>query len=198
MSKRSPAGGIHGRVIRPDGSPAKSAFMTVFASNLPPGAKDHRHLNATFRTASSSFLLTLPLGGRYRVLAHEFTETHNVWTVSDEVTLDENNPIAELHLKLPTGQPLPIKVLDPDGRPVADQPVQLVLSFSQENGHSFSTDLVRQTGSDGVALFENMAQGTSIKPLEAKLHVTVPPVRFRGEQATLSPGQRSNSDFCAA
>jgi hypothetical protein len=67
--------------------------------------------------------------------------------------------------------------------------VQLELSFSLENGYSFSTPLVRQTGGDGVALFENMAMGTSIKPLEARLHATIPPVRFRGEQITLSPGQ---------
>src|SRR5206468_7017969 len=31
-----PAGGIHGAIVRADGSPAASAFVTVFATRLPP------------------------------------------------------------------------------------------------------------------------------------------------------------------
>jgi hypothetical protein len=141
-----PAGGIHGTVVRADGRPATSAYVTAFATQLPPGVTDHQKINPDSSSASSSFLLTLPLGGRYRVLAREQTDTHNVWTVSDEIALDESRPIAEVRLTLPTGRNLPIRVLDPDGRPVADQPVHLELGFSLENGYSFSTILERRTG----------------------------------------------------
>ncbi|MBC7816289.1 MAG: hypothetical protein IAG10_05295, partial [Planctomycetaceae bacterium] len=116
-----PAGGIHGTVVRADGSPATSAFVTVFATKLPPGEKDHRRINPSSASASSSFLVTLPLGGRYHVIARELIDSHNLWAISDEVTLDESHPISEVRLSLPTGQTLPIKVLDPDGKPVVDQ-----------------------------------------------------------------------------
>jgi hypothetical protein len=184
-----PAGGIHGTVVRADGRPAASTFVTAFATKLPPGVTDPRRLNPEGSSASPSFLLTLPLGGRYRVLARELTETHNVWTVSDEIALDDSHPIAEARLTLPPGRSLPIRVLDPEGRPVADQPVRLELSFSLNPGDGFSTELVRQTGPDGVALFENLAADAPLEPLRLALHVTVPPVRFRGWQAKIDGRQ---------
>jgi len=180
-----PAGGIHGTIVRADGQPATSATVTAFATLLPPGVKDHQKLNPDVSAAASSFLLTLPLGGRYRVLAREQTETHNVWTVSDEIALDDSRPIAEVRLRLPTGRILPIRVLAPDGRPVADQSVHLELGFSLENGYSFSTILERRTGADGVAIFENLADEKSLAPLRLSLHVTVPPVHYRGWQAPI-------------
>jgi hypothetical protein len=183
------AGGIHGTVVRASGRPAARAFVTVFATKLPPGVTDHQRLNPEIASASSSFLLTLPLGGRYRVLAREQTEAHNVWTVSEEIALDDSQPIAEVRLALPAGKSLPVRVLDPDGRPVADQPVRLELSFSLEKGYGFSTDLVRRTGPDGVARFEDLADASEIAPLRLALHVTVPPVRFQGWQATLEERQ---------
>jgi hypothetical protein len=180
-----PASGIHGTVVRADGRPATSAFVTAFATRLPPGVTDHHKLNPDTSAASSSFLLTLPLGGRYRILAREETETHNVWAVSDEIALDNGRPIADMRLSLPTGRNFPVRVLDPDGRPVADQPVQLELGFSLENGYSFGTFLKRQTGPDGVALFENLADEKSLSPLRLAMHVSVPPVRFQGCQVTI-------------
>ena len=184
-----PAGGIHGTVVRADGRPATSTFVTIFATKLPPGEKDHHRINPSSASASSSFLVTLPLGGRYRVLAREMVESHNVWTLSEEITLDESQPISELKLTLPTGRTLPIKIVDSDGKPVVDQPVTLKLSFSQKDGHSFGTDLVQQTGVDGVARFEMMSCDTSIKPLDFKLYAEVTPVRFMGRQELIDPSR---------
>jgi hypothetical protein len=184
-----PAGGIHGSVVRADGSPASSAFVTVFAGKLPPGEKDHSRINPNGSSASASFLVTLPLGGRYRVLAREQTDAHDVWTVSDEIALDENQPIAKIHLRLPEGKPLPIKVLDAKGAPVADQPVQLELSFSQPEGYSFSTQRGGRTGADGIARFERVSFDAPMAPLEANLYLTIPPGPFLGWRAPIDPRQ---------
>jgi hypothetical protein len=166
-----PAGGIHGTVIRADGSPATSAFVTVFAGKLPTGEKDHRHLNPSSARGSSTFLLTVPLGGRYRVLARESSDTDYVWAVSEEVAIDENHPIAKVPLVLLRGKPLRIKVLDPEGRPIANQPIKLEIAFSQpEPAYSFSSLLKRRTGVEihlwrGLSAVGVLVDAASGKPI---------------------------------
>lgn len=182
------AGAIHGVVVRSDGSPATSAFVSVFASKLPAREKDHRHLNPSSATGSPTFLLNLPFGGRYRVLARESTEISYVWAVSDEIALDESQPIAKVRLMLAAGKPVQVKVVDPEGRPVANQPVTLELSFSQrEPAYSFGTSLQRRTGTDGVARFEDLAVDADIKPLRASFHLNLPPKGYIGVSTALDP-----------
>ena len=162
--------------------------MTVFASKLPVGEKDHRRLNPSSASGSPTFLLTAPLGGRYRVLAREQTESQYLWAVSDEVTLDENQPIAKVRLALPEGQPLRIKVVDPDGRPVAKQPVHLEVGFSQaEPPSSFATNLDRRTDADGLAFFDHLALNADITPLRVTYYVSTPPTRFMGFVTEFDP-----------
>lgn len=183
------AGGIHGTIVRADGRPATNAFVTAFATRLPPGVTDHQRINPEISSASSSFLLSLPLGGRYRLLARELTDAHSVWTVSEEITLDDSRPIADVRLSLPTGRNLPVRVLDPDGHPVADQPVRLEIGFALDKGYSFSTEVVRNTGPDGLAIFENLAGNEDIAPLRLSFNFTAPPVRFQGWQARIDGHQ---------
>jgi hypothetical protein len=183
-----PAGGIHGTIVRADGSPATGGFVTVFAGKLPPGEQDHRHLNPSSSSGSSTFLLTVPLGGRYRILARESSDTSYVWAVSEEVAIDEKQPIAKVRLVLPKGKPLRIKVLDPEGRPVANQPIKLEISFSQaEPDYSFASFLERRTGDDGVAVFEGIALDADISPLRVSFYVKAPPTRFIGSSAEVDP-----------
>lgn len=183
-----PAGGIHGTIVRADGSPATGGVVTVFAGKLPPGEGDHRHLNPSSSFGSSTFLRTVPLGGRYRVLARETSDTNYVWAVSEEVALDENQPIAKVRLVLPEGKLLRIKVLDPEGRPVAKQPLKLEIGFSQpEPAYSFASHLERRTGDDGVAVFEGLALAADISPLRVSFHVIAPPTRFIGSSTPIDP-----------
>jgi hypothetical protein len=183
-----PAGGIHGTIVRADASPATSAFVTVFAGKLPPGEKDHRHLNPSSGRGSSTFLLTVPLGGRYRVLARESSDTSYVWAVSEEVAIDENHPIARVRLVLPRGKPLRIKVLDPEGRPVGNQPIKLEIGFSQpEPAYSFASLLKRRTGDDGVAVLEGIALDADVSPLRVSFHAIAPPTRFIGSSTPIDP-----------
>ncbi len=178
-----PAGGIFGTIVRADGSPADSGYITVFATELPPDEKDRSRLNPSVSSASSSFLVSLPLGGKYRVLAREFTAEHNVWTLSDEVILTEANPIAELPLKLPEGRPVSIKVVDPDGKPVVGRDVRPSVSFSIPKGnHSFGASFNRLTNLAGEATFESVSRVTPGGPLEVQFHAEIAPSQFRGLQ----------------
>jgi beta-lactamase regulating signal transducer with metallopeptidase domain len=183
-----PAGGIHGAIVRADGSPATGGFVTVFAGKLPPGEQDHRRLNPSSSYGASTFLFTVPLGGRYRILARESSDTSFVWAVSEEVVIDEKQPIAKVRLVLPQGKPLRIKVLDPEGRPVANQPIKLEIGFSQrEPAYSFSSGLERRTGADGVAVFDGIALDADISPLRVSFYVTAPPTRFIGSSRQIDP-----------
>lgn len=184
-----PAGGIHGTIVRADGLPAISGFITVFATQLPPGEKNHSKINPSSATAASTFLASLPLGGRYRVLAREFTDEHIAWVLSDEITLDESQPIAEIRLQLPKGRNISVKVLAPDGTPVVNQLVALNLEFSQPKGHSTSMTVNRATGPDGVANFEDMSIDASIAPLELTLTAEVATTRFIGWRKEINPNR---------
>src|SRR5262249_25674968 len=111
----TPAGGIYGTIVRSDGTPASTGFITVVATKLPPGFKSQNGLSPSVAHASSDFLASLPLGGRYIVLAREFNDLHTAWAISPEISLDDSHPIEEIRIELPRGRTVPIKIVDPDG-----------------------------------------------------------------------------------
>lgn len=177
-----PAGGIHGTVLHADGTPAIGAQISIFATQLPPGEKDQSRLNANSGAASSTYLVTVPLGGRYRILAREMNDSHSVWTVSDEVAITGSQPIVEVNLKLPVGHTVPIKVLDPLGKPVVGQTVQLSLEFVLGRSHSFGTSVSRTTGADGIARFEDVSFDALVSPLKCNLRAEVANPKYIGWQ----------------
>ncbi len=182
-------GGIHGSITRADGSPAERGFVHVFATKLPASEKDHSRINPSSKSGSSRFLSRVPIGGRYRVLAYEQTETSYVWAISDEVTIDESNPISQMNIQLPPGHDLKVKLLDPDGRPVSRQKVHLSIEFNlatlfsaKKSTTGFSTGINAESDSDGMVVLKGIASEQAASPVDCKLRLRIIPDRFTGDQ----------------
>jgi beta-lactamase regulating signal transducer with metallopeptidase domain len=190
-------GGVYGSIKRADGSPADRGFATVLEMELPPGEKDSSRVNSPYSQAGFQFMKSVPFGGRYRLLVHEDTDEAHVWTVSEEFTIDESNPIVKMDVVLPSGRDLKLHVVDKDGKPVAAQEVKLSFSFTQKSGgffsrkprrdfgsHSFSTTAV--TDSNGVCTFRNLSIDHPLEGIELKLTATIEPGPYRGKSQTIS------------
>jgi hypothetical protein len=190
-------GGVYGSIKRADGSPADRGFATVLEMELPPGEKDSSRVNSPYSQAGFQFMKSVPFGGRYRLLVHEDTDEAHVWTVSEEFTIDESNPIVKMDVVLPSGRDLKLHVVDKDGKPVAAQEVKLSFSFTQKSGgffsrkprrdfgsHSFSTTAV--TDSSGVCTFRNLSIDHPLEGIELKLTATIEPGPYRGKSQTIS------------
>jgi hypothetical protein len=190
-------GGVYGSIKRADGSPADRGFATVLAMELPPSEKDSSRVNSPYSQAGFQFMKSVPFGGRYRLLVHEDTDDAHVWTVSEEFTIDESNPIVKMDVVLPSGRDLKLHVVDKDGKPVAAQEVKLSFSFTQRSGgifnlkpgrgfgsHGFSTTAV--TDSKGFCTFRNLSIDHPLKGVELKLTATIEPGPYRGKSQTIS------------
>jgi beta-lactamase regulating signal transducer with metallopeptidase domain len=190
-------GAVHGSITRADGSPADHGFVRVLAMELPPGEKDSSRVNSPYSQAGFQFMKSVPFGGRYRLLVHEDTDDAHVWTVSEEFTIDESNPIVKMDVVLPSGRDLKLHVVDEDGNQVAAQEVKLSFSFTQKSGgffsrkpgrdfgsHSFSTTAV--TDSNGFCTFRNLSIDHPLDGIELKLTATIEPGPYRGKSQTIS------------
>jgi beta-lactamase regulating signal transducer with metallopeptidase domain len=178
----TPAGGIHGSITRSDGSPAESAFATVFATKLPRGEKDHRQINPSSSTGGAQFLRKVPLGGRYRILVREMTPSGCVWAVSDEVTIDGNTPIVQTDIQLPSGRDLRLKVIDESAQPIAGQVVELEIHFGLTSASSAGISFRRESRSDeaGFATFQGLSTDPPPSPLTLTLTAIAKPNPFTG------------------
>lgn len=148
------AGGVHGTVVRADGTPATNADVVAFAVKLPKGAENNRDVNPDSRPHKASFFRTLPFGGKYVMLARENLNGAMSWAVSDPFVIDDENPIQEFKLQMQPGRRQAVRILGSDGKPLSDVPVQLqirVLRPGTEDGFSF--DLEATTGDFGIATF---------------------------------------------
>ena len=191
-----PAGAVHGRILRPDGSAAVSAGIHVFSIRMPRGLDDQTRVNPSVGYGSSTFFRSLPLGGRYRLLAREFTDTAAWWTVSDEFTLDKAHPIQELDVRLRPSRRVTVRVLDSNGRPFADVTVKLLLSFAGGH-HTSSSSVTHSTGPDGIARFENTTLTGDTGPVKVTVSADIAPppghIGWRGELNDLR--STSSSDY---
>ena len=190
-------GGVYGSIKRADGSPADRGFVTVLAMELPPSEKDSNRVNSPYSQAGFQFMKSVPFGGRYRLLVHEDTDDAHVWTVSEEFTINESNPIVKMDVVLPSGRDLKLHAVDEDGKPVAAQEVEMSFSFTQRSGgifnlkpgrgfgsHSFSTTAT--TDSNGVCTFRNLSIDHPLEGIELKLTATIEPGPYRGKSHTIS------------
>jgi hypothetical protein len=125
-------GGVYGSIKRADGSPADRGFVTCSGDGITAGEKDSSRVNSPYSQAGFQFMKSVPFGGRYRLLVHEKTDDAYVWTVSEEFTIDESNPIVKMDVVLPSGRDLKLHVVDKDGMPVAAQEVKLSFSFTRD------------------------------------------------------------------
>lgn len=190
-------GGVYGSIKRADGSPADRGFATVLAMELPPSEKDSSRVNSPYSQAGFQFMKSVPFGGRYRLLVHEDTDDAHVWTVSEEFTIDESNPIVKMDVVLPTGRDLKLHVVDKDGKPVAAQAVKLSFSFTQKPGgllsrksvqvfSSSSFEATSVTDSNGICTFRGLSIDHPLEGIELKLTATTEPGPYRGKSQTIS------------
>jgi hypothetical protein len=180
-------GGIHGVIKRADGTAADQAFVRVFPIKLPRGVKENE-INPSSSRGGSDYLREVPLGGRYRILAREETTDSYVWSVSAEVTIDEANPIHQADIQLPRGRDIAVKILNENDQPVANQDVDLEVSFQLKSSTSgTSTNTTARTDSSGIAMFKGFSVDQKIDPLTCTLTANVKPVLYRGERFRIDP-----------
>lgn len=179
------SGGIHGTIRRADGSPADSGFITVFAMRVPRGFE--QPLNPSSQSASPQFLRNVPLGGSYRLLARESTPGGLAWTVSEELTINEETPIREVTLTLPQPRPLDLHFVDPSGRPVPGQNVDIELAFHArtDSKSGFSMRVPARSDSAGRVDAPIVTTSDSQRAVEVVLSAIVKPGPMRGDKVTI-------------
>jgi beta-lactamase regulating signal transducer with metallopeptidase domain len=189
-------GGIYGSIKRADGSAADRASTHVLAIELPPGETNSSKINSSYSRSGFLFMKSVPFGGRYRLLTHEQTDDTCVWTVSDEFTIDESDPIVKMDIVLPSGRDLTLRLVDANGKPVAAQDVKLNCSFSQKAGGIFSRKSRRDFGSygfssntttdsNGICVFRGVSLDEPLEGIELKLTATIEPGPYRGKTQTI-------------
>lgn len=171
------AGGVHGTIVRSDGTPATNADVMAIAVELPKGASKNRDVNPGSRSHEDSFFRTLPFGGKYVMLAREDRDGAMSWATSDVFTIDSENPIQRLDLQLQPGRRLAVRVLGADGKPLANVPVQLMvrmLRADTDDGTSFALEAT--TGEFGMATFAESVPSEDHAAIDVKpaLSVTGP------------------------
>jgi len=180
------AGGVHGTVVRSDGTPATNADVMAIAVQLPKGASKNRDVNPRSRSHKASFFRTLPFGGKYVMLAREDRDRAMSWAISAPFSIGSENPIQRLDLRLQPGRRLSVRVLGADGKALANVPVQLkvrILRAGTEDSTSFGLDAT--TGDFGMATFAESIPSEDHRAIDVKpaLRVTGPNglVGFTGE-----------------
>jgi beta-lactamase regulating signal transducer with metallopeptidase domain len=185
------AGGVHGTVVRPDGTPATNADVVAFAVELPEKAETNRDVNPGSRSHKASFFRTLPFGGKYVMLARENRNGTMSWAVSAPFVIDDENPIQEIELRMLPGRRQAVQVLGSDGKPLENVSVQLhirVFRSGTEDGFIFSLETT--TGGFGIATFAESlpTEDSPFVKIEPALSVTGPAghVGFTGKLSELS------------
>jgi len=185
------AGGVHGTIVRSDGTPATDADVMAFAVELPKGAKANRDVNPNSRSHKASFFRTLPFGGKYVMFARENLDGAMSWAASDPFVIDDQNPIQEMELRMQPGKRQAVRVLADDGEPLAGVSVQFhirVFRAGTRDGSIFTLEAT--TGGFGIATFAESlpADVSSILEFEPAISVTGPAghVGFTGKLSELS------------
>ncbi len=173
-----PAGGVYGHVLRADGSAADNAYVRAFAVGQPAGSDTK--LPVSHGRNSTTFFRSLPLGGRYRLVAREFDESAGYWAVSDEFTVKKSHPIEEVDLHLRRGRTVTVRVLDRKGERMVGASVGLSWGFSVHHHLNGTAAVARDTDSDGIARFEDAApdEVTSVVGLTGTGRISLPDGRF--------------------
>ena len=187
----SPAGGIHGVITRADGTPATQAFVTIFATRLPRSEKDHRRINPSSSSGGSQYLRTVPIGGRYRVLAREQLGNGCLWSLSDEVTIDESTPISQMNIQLSAGASLPVKLIDEAGQPVGGQKVELNIHFelATDSTAGLSFRIEGESDDQGIAQFGPVSANQNLGPIKTRLNLITKSNPYVGTSNPIDPGR---------
>jgi hypothetical protein len=117
------AGAIVGKITDPDGHPvSENVLISVYVVERSPRVpkEEYQHSFDNIFPNSGKFMSPpLALDGKYVVMGHH----EKSFVVSDPVEVTESQPMPEVALQLPKGNDVDVKVLDPDGKPLADVPI---------------------------------------------------------------------------
>ncbi len=151
-----PAGAIHGKVVRHDGSVCVQPRMRLLVVDLPALMPAGWSPTGPRVLTNGEFLFPdLPFGGTYKILAVDDRPESAAAIFSDEIKLGEDHSITMLELTLSEGQPLRIQVVDIDGHPMAGHDVSIVARFQFGNWTSDFSKTVR-TDQRGRAEFQHV------------------------------------------
>lgn len=134
-----PAGSIYGEVFEHDGSKAGNVLVGIVVVEKSPLMGDSPFLNVRGKNSASDgeldtryVISPLPLGGKYVVIAHK----GDLYTVSDQIELDETQPIRQLDITLAKGRTFEVRIVDENGKPQPSVPVEFNYSTPWSHGYS--------------------------------------------------------------
>ena len=149
-----PAGSIYGEVFEADGSKADNVLVAVVAVEKSPLMGKSPFLNVEGKSTASEgepdaryVISPLPLGGKYVVIAHK----KYLYTVSEQIMLDETGPIRRLDMTLPEGRAFDVRIVDENGKAMPSVPVKL--DYDTPWNHGFSREAM-YTNAEGKLVVE--------------------------------------------
>lgn len=148
------AGGIKGKILESDGTPASDLLISV--RHVPGEGENKLYGLPPIKNSSQSddqisefFAAPLPLGYRYRL--HIYRK--NTRIASDPIFIGREKPFLEATLQLAEGVSVTGRVIDSGEKPVAGQTVQLI--YKAPEGGIFSNEGI-ETHFDGAFQFDGV------------------------------------------
>jgi beta-lactamase regulating signal transducer with metallopeptidase domain len=147
-----PAGAIAGQVLEADGRPVTDVVISCRTVEAVPGLEREAFIKSNIRADAQGrfFISPLPLGGTYAVIVDRGYNRQ----VSEPVRLDGAKPTERVTLKLARTAEAEVRVVDPDGRPLAGVPVGLELVHPTAKG---SWAPSRGTDEAGLFRFDDLS-----------------------------------------
>ena len=191
-----PAGAIAGQVLDHNGSPVASGVdISCRTVESAPGLQREVFIRDNIRVDASGrfFVSPLPLGGSYAVIA---SRGHNR-QVSPTVRLDESKVTERVTLKFGRNAVAEVRVVGPDGRPLAGMPVGLELVHPTAGGGWAPPS---PTDRDGRFRFDDLSPdldgyraiveaAKNYQPAQADLRPDGPPIQIRLERGHVITGR---------
>ncbi len=194
-----PAGALYGRILRPDGTAAEEARASLSVVQKPAGIERTsdlvNSLGGNERKRGTFSASPLPLGGKYAVIAH----LDDSWAVSEDVMLDEVNPIRQMEIRLAEGVNVAGRLVYDDGAP-ARKMVWLNLSMKRGRSSWSSGGKKVRPDEEGRFVFEGVnpdipgyysieaEPGPGYRPVRRRLDDLGKPVLIELEEGLLAAG----------
>lgn len=146
-----PGGAVQGHASFPPGySPDEASQVSVLARWEEGKTLRQETIYAEVGGDGRFFATPIPLGAKCSV---KLWAGRNV-QVSEVFTLEASEPLREVNLRLPEAVTLVAEVVDPEGRPVSDLPLELSWEQPDAGGHSWGSN--QATDKDGRIEFRGV------------------------------------------
>lgn len=169
----NPCGGIEGRILDSNGAPVADASLSIFpvytrlakqkGESAEAFRRRSREQNQFFSrplshskprsSQSGTFSFTsLLLNKTYVVIV----ECRNALSISDRITVNEENPIPYTTIRLPAPKTVAGRVLNPDGTPAANIAIELDKTIAVDDVRRGRADMKTLTDDDGRFEFDGI------------------------------------------